>query len=66
MESQAYKFSKIVIFLPFLSITFNKYPNFKVSKSRILWTLHHVRKQRDLNEIRGGGSSRRSATLAVG
>ena len=35
MESQAYKFSKISIFLAFLSNTFDKYPKFEVSKSKV-------------------------------
>ena len=65
MESQAYKFSEILIFVAFLSNTFDKYPKFKVSKSKILWPLHKVYKQRDLNKVRRGGPSRRSATLAV-
>ena len=65
VESQAYKFSTILFFLHFLSITFNKYPKFEVSKSIILWILHNVCKQRDLNKGWGGGPSRRSATLAV-
>ena len=65
MESQAYKFSRILFFLPFLSITFHKYPKFEVSKSRIHWTLHNFCKERDLNKARGGCPSRRSATLAV-
>ena len=54
VESQAYKFFKILIFQHFLSITFNKYPTFDVRKSRILWTLHNVYKQRDLNKVREG------------
>ena len=56
LESQAYMFSKIVIFLHFLTITLNKYPKFKVSKSRILWKLHNVGKQMDLNKVRGSKS----------
>ena len=73
MESQVYKFSKILFFLPFLSFTFKKYPKFEVSKSRILQKPHYVCKWRDLNKIRGGGPGdvgslrwcRRLATLAV-
>ena len=65
MESQAYKFSKIRFFLPFLSIIFKNYPKFEVSKSRILLTPHNVCKQRDLDKARGGVPSRWSATLAV-
>ena len=65
MDSQADKFSKILFFLPFLSITFNKYPKFEVSKSIILCTLHNFCKQRDLDKVLGGGPSRQSATLAV-
>ena len=65
VESQAFKFSKKKFFQPFLSITFNKYPKFEVSKSKIRCTLHNVSKQRDLNNVRGGGPGRRSATLAV-
>ena len=64
-ENWAYKFSKIVIFLPFLSITFNKYPQYEVSKSRILWKLHNVCKQMDINKVRRGVLSRRLATWAV-
>ena len=56
----SYKFSKILFFLTFLSIKFKKYPKFEVSKSRILWTLQDVCKQRDLNKVRGRGPSRRS------
>ena len=65
LESQAYKFSKILFFLPFLLITFNKYPQFEVSKSRILWTLHNICKQRASDIVRGGGLSCRSTTSAV-
>ena len=65
MESQAHNFSKILFFRSFLLFTFNKFPKFEVSKSRILLTLHNVCKQRYLNKVRGGGPSRRSATLAV-
>ena len=65
MESQGYNFSKILLYLPFLSITFNKYPKFEKSKSRILLALHNVCKLSDLSKVRGGGPSRRSATLAV-
>ena len=65
IESQAYKFSKIIIFLPFLSMTFKKYPKFEISKSIILWTQNNVCKQGDVNKYRRGGPSRRSATLAV-
>ena len=55
MESQACKFSKILFFVPFLLITFNKYPKFEVSKPRIRWILHYVCKQRDLKG-RGGSA----------
>ena len=54
MERQTYKFSKILVFLPFLSITFDKYPKFEVLKSRILWTLRNVCKQRDLIRLGEG------------
>ena len=65
MASQAYNFSKILFIQPFLSIRFNKYPIFEISKSRILWTLHNVCKQRDFGKVGGGESSRRLASLAV-
>ena len=47
MESQAYQFSRILIFLAFLTITCNKYPKFEVWKSKILLTLHNIYKQKD-------------------
>ena len=65
VKSQAYNCLKFYFFLPFLSITFNKYPKFEVSKSRILWILHNVCKQKDLNNVSWRGPSRRLATLAV-
>ena len=54
IKSQAHKFFKILIFLDFLLITINKYPIFDVSMKKILWTLHNVYKQRDLNQVRRG------------
>ena len=36
MDSQAYEFSKILFFLPFLSITFRKYPNLKYQSQEYL------------------------------
>ena len=65
MESKVYKFSWILIFLTILLITFNEYPKFEISKSRIHWKLNNVCEQRDLNKVRRGCQSLQPATLAV-
>ena len=42
MEGKAYTFSKFLIFLPFFSIMFNKYPEIEVLEAKTLSTLHNV------------------------